>query len=237
MKVSHDERNTQLKVLKTPDLLGLIQVYDINIIWCTHLYLYLFLFYFYCGHPWVDCRDCFLSLLVSGCGVHVCVDLPKRSKTCTWSCPVVFFHAFDSCLKTNHCHAVFTCFWFDLVVEFQNNLALICRGHRPVVDTCANEAIPQWGKHDLISHVYLQKVSMVMKQCLVVLPWFSCWKSCCFQSWTKRNHAIETRHCDAYTVLFKCVCVCAFGEKMGKAGLANTRPKIFKKVHRLSNRF
>ena len=33
MKVSHDERNTQLKVLKTPDLLGLIQVYDINIIY------------------------------------------------------------------------------------------------------------------------------------------------------------------------------------------------------------
>ena len=30
------------------------------------------------------------------------------------------------------------------------------RGHRPIVDTCANEAIPQWGKHDLISHVYLQ---------------------------------------------------------------------------------
>ena len=24
------------------------------------------------------------------------------------------------------------------------------------MDTCANEAIPQWGKHDLISYVYLQ---------------------------------------------------------------------------------
>ena len=31
------------------------------------------------------------------------------------------------------------------------------RGHRPVVDTCANEAIPQWGKHDLISHAYLHR--------------------------------------------------------------------------------
>ena len=30
------------------------------------------------------------------------------------------------------------------------------RGHRPIVDTCANEAIPQWGKHNLISCVYLQ---------------------------------------------------------------------------------
>ena len=29
-------------------------------------------------------------------------------------------------------------------------------GHRPIVDTCANEAIPQWGKHNLISCVYLQ---------------------------------------------------------------------------------
>ena len=30
------------------------------------------------------------------------------------------------------------------------------RRHRPIVDTCANEAIPQWGKHSPISCVYLQ---------------------------------------------------------------------------------
>ena len=30
------------------------------------------------------------------------------------------------------------------------------RGHRPIVDTCANEAIPQWGKHRLINGVYLR---------------------------------------------------------------------------------
>ena len=43
MKVSHDERNTQLKVLKTPDLLGLIQVYDINIFY-MHDYACVFIF-------------------------------------------------------------------------------------------------------------------------------------------------------------------------------------------------
>ena len=32
------------------------------------------------------------------------------------------------------------------------------RGHRPIVDTCANEAIPQRGKHNLISCVYLQLI-------------------------------------------------------------------------------
>ena len=49
----------------------------------------------------------------------------------------------------------------------------MCRGHRPIVDTCANEAIPQWGKHDLISHVYLQifGIDMVINKCLVI-PWF-----------------------------------------------------------------
>ena len=29
------------------------------------------------------------------------------------------------------------------------------RGHRPIVDTCANEAIPQWGKRRVINSVYL----------------------------------------------------------------------------------
>ena len=30
------------------------------------------------------------------------------------------------------------------------------RGHRPVLDTCANEAIPRWGKGGLINRLYLQ---------------------------------------------------------------------------------
>ena len=38
---------------------------------------------------------------------------------------------------------------------FQEFPFLICRGHRPIVDTCANEAIPQWGKRRLITSVYL----------------------------------------------------------------------------------
>ena len=42
-------------------------------------------------------------------------------------------------------------FHFVLVIFYMKS-----RGHRLIVDTCANEAIPQWGKHDLISHVYLQ---------------------------------------------------------------------------------
>ena len=29
------------------------------------------------------------------------------------------------------------------------------RGHRPIVDTCANEAISQWGKRRVINSVYL----------------------------------------------------------------------------------
>ena len=39
------------------------------------------------------------------------------------------------------------------------------RGHRPILDTCANEAIPQWGKRSLITCVYLLKE-------------FSCCQSC-----------------------------------------------------------
>ena len=30
-----------------------------------------------------------------------------------------------------------------------------CRGHRPIVDTCANEAVSRWGKRRLITSVYL----------------------------------------------------------------------------------
>ena len=33
------------------------------------------------------------------------------------------------------------------------------QGHRPIVDTCANEAIPQWGKRRLITSVYLHQFS------------------------------------------------------------------------------
>ena len=44
------------------------------------------------------------------------------------------------------------------------------------MDTCANEAIPQWGKHDLIGHVYLRIMSMVMKQCCGFLLLVLCWK-------------------------------------------------------------
>ena len=42
--------------------------------------------------------------------------------------------------------------WFSL-------LNYTCRGHRPIVDTCANEAIPQWGKRRLITSVYLHQFS------------------------------------------------------------------------------
>ena len=71
----------------------------------------------------------------------------------------------------------------------------MCRGHRPIVDTCANEAIPQWGKHDLISHVYLLifGIDMVINKCLVDFLWFSCWKSCCFEfAWNNHYHEIGT---------------------------------------------
>ena len=33
---------------------------------------------------------------------------------------------------------------------------MFCRGHRPVLDTCANEAIPRQGMGGLINHLYLQ---------------------------------------------------------------------------------
>ena len=69
------------------------------------------------------------------------------------------------------------------------------RGHRPIVDTCANEAIPQWGKHDLISHVYLLifGIDMVINKCLVDFLWVSCWNSCCFEfAWNNHYHELGT---------------------------------------------
>ena len=131
----------------------------------------------------------------------VCVDLLKRSKTCTWIS--IFGSLWDLYLDgilTNLTYMKFKLqilYWFIARLRglplwyfifgwhaYYFNLHEVCsfkfysRGHRPIVDTCANEAIPQWGKHDLISHVYLQTfgIDMVINKCLVI-PWFSCWKA------------------------------------------------------------
>ena len=42
------------------------------------------------------------------------------------------------------------------------------RGHMPVLDTCANEAIPRWGKGGLINHLDLQAwpAQSTLKRCL-----------------------------------------------------------------------
>ena len=46
--------------------------------------------------------------------------------------------------------------WVDkLSVSTSVTKSFECRGHRPIVDTCANEAVPQWGKRRLITSVYL----------------------------------------------------------------------------------
>ena len=42
--------------------------------------------------------------------------------------------------------------FFSVPIRF---IVHVCRGHRPIVDTCANEAIPQRGKRRLITSVYL----------------------------------------------------------------------------------
>ena len=134
-------------------------------------------------------------------GVCVCVDLLKRSKTCTWIS--IFGSLWDLYLDgilTNLTYMKFKLqilYWFIARLRglplwyfifgwhaYYFNLHEVCsfkfysRGHRPIVDTCANEAIPQWGKLDLISHVYLQifGIDMVINKCLVI-PWFSCWKA------------------------------------------------------------
>ena len=39
----------------------------------------------------------------------------------------------------------------------------VCRGNRPIVDTCANEAIPQWGRRRLITSVYLHFLTVMAK--------------------------------------------------------------------------
>ena len=49
------------------------------------------------------------------------------------------------------------------------------RGHRPIVDTCANEAVPRWGMRRLITSVYLLNC---FSSCHSTLPrcvswWFS----------------------------------------------------------------
>ena len=120
------------------------------------------------GFPWfMSCHvmlscPCIPSPCFSGLGV--CVDLLKRSKTCT---------VFGS------------------------------RGHRPIVDTCANEAIPQWGKRRLITFVYLQNMSMVMKQCCGYLPFLSL-ESCCLEfAWNNHYHELGTER--AISLIQVCV--------------------------------
>ena len=79
-------------------------------------------------HGWMD-----------GC-VDVCVC------ACACVCAGVCANHLNRC-KTSF-FGIFPCF---VCTNLKN-----CRGHRPIVDTCANEAIPQWGKRRLSTSVYLQ---------------------------------------------------------------------------------
>ena len=72
------------------------------------------------------------------------------------------------------------------------------------MDTCANEAIPQWGKRRLITFVYLQNMSMVMKQCCGYLP-FCPWKA--VVSNLHGTIIIMNLAQNVLYVLSKCVCV------------------------------
>ena len=95
-------------------------------------------------------------------------------------------------------HLVFhmsICFFFVLVLA-EKRISILqynpSRGHRPIVDTCANEAIPQWGKRRLITFVYLQNMSMVVKQCCGYLPFLSL-ESCCLEFvWNNHYHELGT---------------------------------------------
>ena len=47
------------------------------------------------------------------------------------------------------------------------------RGHRPIVDTCANEAVPRWGMRRLITSVYLQpELLTTLSNLLCLFPLF-----------------------------------------------------------------
>ena len=49
---------------------------------------------------------------------------------------------------------------------------------------------------------------IVINKCLVI-PWFSCWKSCCFKSsWNHHYHEISTER--AIIPVKVCVCVCVW---------------------------
>ena len=90
---------------------------------------------------------------------------------------------------------------------------------RCVVDTFANEAIPQWGMHDLISHVYFQFKYMVMKQCCGCPPFvfLLAQLSCCFLI-----HYMESRDQDkaltALQMLNLSVCVQCLGSGLKRNG-------------------
>ena len=78
------------------------------------------------------------------------------------------------------------------------------------MDTCANEAIPQWGKRRLITFVYLQNMSMVVKQCCGYLPFLSL-ESCCLEFvWNNHYHELGTER--AISLIQVCVYVCGGGD-------------------------
>ena len=117
-----------------------------------------------------------------------------------WSCSHIWFS---------------TCpfgFFFVLVLA-EKRISILqynpSRGHRPIVDTCANEAIPQWGKRRLITFVYLQNMSMVVKQCCGYLPFLSL-ESCCLEFvWNNHYHELGTERAISLIQVCVCVCVCA----------------------------
>ena len=73
-------------------------------------------------------------------------EKPRGSEACVWTIwkDVKLLCSAAICMLFSCITIVFTSFPFR------------SRGHRPIVDTCANEAIPQWGKRRLITSVYLQ---------------------------------------------------------------------------------
>ena len=139
---------------------------------CIHMKIYapidIDVYIFICIHTPIHITYTYIYIYMCVCVrvcmyvyMHVCmyVCMWVCMRVCLYVCMYVCMHAcmyacMHACVCVKHlkrCKTSNRCFQCFCKLDL-----ILSRGHSPIVDTCANEAIPQWGKRRLITSVYLQ---------------------------------------------------------------------------------
>ena len=150
----------------------------------------------------------------------MCVELLKRSKTCTRITLALFWqyiNLFRGVALTSgflHVHLFF------VLVLAGKRISILqynpSRGAELFDATLSNEAMHQRGKGGLINHLYLLHIHG--DETVLWLPSFCLWGSCCFEfAWNIHYHELGTERAISLIQVCVCVCVCVCVELLKRS--------------------